>query len=438
MQPKKVTVVGIGYVGLPLAVLACEKGWQVIGLDIDRQKVEQVNEQRSPLRDEALAEALQRFPIRATTDPAMASDSSVIVIAVPTPVTEEHLPDLEPLLSAVTNLLPHLKNGQTLIVESTINPGVMDEMVVPLLRKRNDLRLENDPKGNGEPLYLVHCPERINPGDAQWTVRNIPRVVGGYSSAGIKRAVQFYDSILEAPVKVMASVTEAEAVKILENTFRDINIAFINEMAQSFARLDVDIIHVIEGASTKPFAFLPHYPGNGVGGHCISIDPYYMIERAREVGFDHQFLKLARQINDSMPLYSVTLLEEGLREQHKKLPGATIALLGLTYKKNIADLRESPALKVRQLLGERGAHMRVFDPYVPKHSTVGSLDEALVGCDALMLACDHAVFVKELTPKKIKHSGISLVIDGKNALNADGIAAAGIPYRGIGRARMPR
>ncbi len=438
MQPNTVTIVGLGYVGLPLAVLAREKGWQVTGLDIDKEKVQQINHQRSPFKDEYLSQALVRYPIVATTDPSVVSKSHIIVVAVPTPITAENLPDLEPLTSTITTLLPHLTGGQVLIVESTINPGVMDKVVMPLLRKRSDVRLEVDPPASTQPLCLVHCPERVNPGDTTWTVRNIPRVLGGYSSAGITRAREFYHSVLEAPITVMSSVTEAEAVKILENTFRDVNIAFINEMAKSFAKLDIDIINVIKGAATKPFAFLPHYPGNGVGGHCISVDPYYMIERAKEVGFDHRFLKLARQINDSMPRYTVELLAQGLQERGQQLAGTTIALLGLAYKKNVADLRESPALKVVQLLKDRGTTVRIFDPYVPERSTAASLDEALAGSDALMLACDHTVLVEKLTPNKLKTAGVQVVVDGKNALDADSIAAAGMLYVGVGRSRRPR
>jgi UDP-N-acetyl-D-glucosamine dehydrogenase len=436
-REKTVTVVGLGYVGLPVALLAQERGWQVLGLDVDEEKVQKINRQQSPLNDEQISHDLKRYPITATTDPAKAAGSRVMVIAVPTPVTKNNAPDFKPLKSAITTLLPHLTAGQVLIIESTINPGVMDEIIIPLLRTRKDLQLEHD-SATAEPLYLAHCPERVNPADKKWTVRNIPRVLGGYSPEGIARAVQFYNSILEVPVKVMKSVTEAEAAKILENTFRDVNIAFVNEMAKSFAKLDIDILNVIEGASTKPFGFLAHYPGNGVGGHCIGVDPYYMIERAKKAGFDHKFLKLAREINDSMPGYTVELLREGLQTLHKRLADATIAVLGLAYKKNVADIRESPALKTVQILKKHAAAVQIYDPYIPERSTVATVAEALQGSDAVVLACDHTVLVEALTPEKLTKAGIRVVIDGKNALDADGIAAAHIPYFGIGRARKPR
>ena len=423
-EEKTLVVVGLGYVGLPVALLAQEKGWSVTGLDVDADKVAKISAGQSPFEDAAIEEALAAYPIKATTDPACVGEAAAVIVAVPTPVTDSHDPDLGPLTSAVTSIAPYLQPGQLLSIESTINPGVMDEVVRPILaeHKKDDV------------VHLVHCPERINPGDTKWTIRNIPRVIGGYTAEGVQAGKDFYESILEAEVKPMASVTEAEAVKIFENTFRDINIAFVNEMAKSFDKLGIDVKHVIEGASTKPFAFLAHYPGNGVGGHCISVDPYYMIERARQVGFDHQFLKLARQINDSMPAYTLELMDRGLKELGLEKP--VVALLGLAYKRDIDDIRESPALEVRTLLEERGVELRVFDPHVSKLSTVASLDEALAGADVVMLATNHTEFIEQLTPEYLKEKGIKLVIDGKNALDDAAIRTAGITYYGVGRSKL--
>ncbi|MDP3997472.1 MAG: nucleotide sugar dehydrogenase [bacterium] len=435
-KTKTVAVVGLGYVGLPVAILAAAKGWRVIGLDKDANKVAAINAGRSPLNDAQLNKQLKKVTIEATTDPVAIKQASHIIVAVPTPVSDGNLPDLTPLKSAVESLCPHLQPGQSLIIESTINPGVTDEIIVPILRKQPGLVLDVDGYSRTA-VCLAHCPERINPGDSQWTVRNIPRVIGGYSNPGVTKAKSFYDSIVEAPIKRMNSIQEAEAVKILENTFRDINIAFINEMAKSFAKLNIDILNVIAGAATKPFAFLPHYPGNGVGGHCISVDPYYMIERGRKAGFDHEFLKLARRINDSMPAYTVELLLTGWEKLSVKSSAQKVALLGLAYKKNIDDLRESPALEIKRLLENKKISINIYDPYAAKQSTVNSLDQALVGASAVMLACDHDEFTKKLTPDYLKSSGIQLVIDGKNALDGDGIAAAGIYYYGIGRKRLP-
>ena len=427
-QKKTVAIVGLGYVGLPLAILAGEKGWSVLGYDTNPQRVEQVSKQHCPLGDKELARKLKKYPFQVSTDPAIITQANIIVVAVPTPVNSGNEPDLEPLKSALHSILPHLIDEQTVIIESTINPGVMDEMVRPLIEQRTDII-----------VHLAHCPERINPADPKWTVNTIPRVLGSYTKEGTKHSLAFYRSVLDAPVKTMASPTEAEAVKILENTFRDVNIAFINEMAKSFAALGINIMNVIEGAATKPFAFLPHYPSNGVGGHCISVDPYYMIERGRQAGFDHQFLKLARRINDSMPAYTVELLEQSLQEKQRSLTDAPIALLGVAYKKNVSDTRNSPALKILRLLQDRGASVHVFDPFVSTNNTVSSLAEALAQSDAAILACDHTSLIKSLTPATLKRAGIYVIIDGKNALDANAISNQKITYLGIGRGqKQPR
>lgn len=436
MKKGTLAVVGLSYVGLPVAVLAKEKGWQVIGLDNIKAKVDAINAGHPPFADKELEESLKKNPIEATTDPAGIQKADVVIIAVATPVTSDNMPDLGPLKQAIQDILPHLKAGQVVVVESTINPGVMDEVVMPLLRQRSDLSFDADGYSE-EALVVLHCPERVNPGDPKWSVRNIPRVIGGYSSEGVQKGKEIYESILDAKVMPLQNIREAEACKILENTFRDINIAFINEMAQSFAKLDIDVMNVIKGASTKPFAFMPHFPGNGVGGHCISVDPYYMIEKGRQVGFNHQFLKLARQINDHMPAYTVEQMETGMKAAGLSAGEATVALLGLAYKKDIDDLRESPALEVKKLLEAKGYKLNVFDPYVPAHSTVKTLDEALAGAHILMLATNHTAFVKDLTAEKIQGVGIKIVVDGKNALDGDAIAKAGIPYYGIGRKRLP-
>lgn len=421
-------VAGLGYVGLPLATLAAAKGWRVVGYDTDAAKVVAINQQQNPLHDDVVSEQLKGHPITASTDPVITADAEVIVVAVPTPVTAENQPDLQPLRDAVQSILPHLRDGQTLIIESTINPGVMDEVIRPLVEQRTDIT-----------VHLAHCPERINPADPKWTVRNIPRVLGAYTDKATARAKAFYESILEAPVTIMGSPTEAEAVKILENTFRDINIAFINEMSKSFSALNIDIMNVIRGASTKPFAYLPHYPGIGVGGHCISVDPYYMIERGRQAGFNHQFLKLARRINDSMPAYVVSLMEAALAAQGRTLADSPIAFLGVAYKKNVADTRNSPALKALVLLQHRQATLRVFDPFVPAYSTVSSLNDALPESTVALLACDHDELVRALSPRLLTEAGVTLLVDAKNALSPEDYLKAGVAYIGVGRPlQVPR
>lgn len=422
IQKNTIAVVGLGYVGLPLAVLAAKKGFRIIGLDIDAAKVASINEGTSPIEDEYLERELTAGLIDATTDPAKIVEAEYIVVAVPTPVTEQKEPDLTALTGAITSILPHLQDGQLLSIESTINPGVMETVVLPILADREGLSID-----------IVHCPERVNPGDKKWTVQNIPRVIGGATKDATSRGKEFYEKILDTNVMEMGSIKEAEAVKILENTFRDINIAFVNEMAKSFDKLGIDITNVITGAATKPFSFMPHFPGNGVGGHCISVDPYYMIERGRQAGFDHEFLKLARRINDSMPSYAISQLDEMMADAGVTPKDVPVALLGLSYKKNIDDTRESPAFEMKKELEEKGYDLRVFDPHVPEQSTVQTLEEALSGAKAVVLATDHIEFTNALTPDVLQKHGIQMVVDGKNALSVEEIKKAGISYRGIGR-----
>lgn len=422
---KRLCVVGLGYVGLPLALLAKSRGWDVVGFDVDEDKVKKITAGIAPFEDEYVQSELAKAPLAASITPNVVADGDVVVVAVPTPVTDDHFPDLQPLISSLESILPYLKNGQLLSIESTINPGVMDEVVMPILKRRPNLS-----------LHVVHCPERVNPGDPKWSVRNIPRVIGGVSQSDARIGREFYESILDAQVKEMTSVTEAEAVKILENTFRDINIAFVNEMARSFDILGIDVKNVIEGAATKPFAFMPHYPGNGVGGHCISVDPYYMIERGRQAGFDHKFLKLARDINNSMPAYAVSLIDRAAAKTNISARPLEIAFLGLSYKKDIDDIRESPSLEMKKILDERDdIHLRVFDPHVPHLSTVSSLEDALTGAHGVVLATNHTNLIEHLTPETLQKYSIQFIVDAKNALDADAFAQANIPYYGIGRVR---
>lgn len=429
-----VAVVGLGYVGLPVAALARQKGFTVIGYDVDSKKVERIAAGEFPLRDHGVTEAFRAVPLDATTDQARIADADVILVAVPTPVDEEARPDLGPLRSAMETVARHAKAGSLVSVESTVNPGVCEEFVVPLLRK-----LDRDPDVGD--LWLVHCPERVNPGDARWTVRNIPRVLGGYTPAATERGLKFYTRLLEAPVRLMSSIRAAEAVKIVENAFRDVNIAFVNELAQSFDQLGIDVMEVIEGASTKPFAFLPHFPGCGVGGHCIPVDPHYLIEHAGARGFDHRFLKLAREINKAMPRYTVERLRRALNEagiltlesgSPPPLRGVRVALLGIAYKRDVADLRESPALEIEKILREEGAEVSTFDPLVLEKSSASTLRDVLQRSQAVVLATDHAVF-RGLKPDDLQGTPVRVIVDGRNCLDHETFREAGYTIVGIGR-----
>ncbi|MBI4093015.1 MAG: nucleotide sugar dehydrogenase [Candidatus Kerfeldbacteria bacterium] len=419
-----VAIVGLGYVGLPLACLASEKGWRVFGIARDPKKIAQINAGVSPVPEAALNRWLKRVNVIATDDFSVVRKASIIVVAVPTPVDEFYNPDLTPIRNACEGIRPFLRRGQTVILESTVNPGVCEEVIKPILEKSR-FRV-------GRNIFLAHCPERIDPGNRRWTVRNIPRVLGATDQSGLSRALAFYQGIIEAPIKPMRSIKEAEAVKIFENSFRDVNIAFVNEMAKSFSRLGIDTLDVIAGAKTKPFAFLAHYPAAGIGGHCIPVDPYYLIERAKRSGFEHEFLKLARQINNSMPAYTVDLLIHVLNEQKIALNAVRVGILGLAYKANVADTRESPSFKVISILKEYGSKFEIFDPRVPLQSTVRTLTELLKKCRALILMTDHEEF-RHLDPRRLKQRGIVAIIDGKNALDKERFLRAGIAYRGIGR-----
>ncbi len=420
-----VCIVGLGYVGLPLAALAVEKGYRVFGIAKDAKKIAQLNRGINTLSDEQrITATIAKKRITAGTKFDVIKRADIVVVCVPTPVDHAYKPDLGPVISASKGIAKFMKRGQLIIIESTINPGVCEEVVLPIL--------EATGKRVGKDFELAHCPERIDPGNATWNVTNIPRCVGSVTPKGAQRAAKFYRSLISGEVRVMKSIKEAEATKIIENTFRDINIAYVNELAKSFDVLGIDVHDVIQGAATKPFAFMPHYPSVGVGGHCIAVDPYYLIERARQAGFDHKFLKLAREINNSMPAYTVGKLQEALNELGKPLKGVSVGVLGLSYKANVGDLRESPSLKVIELLQKRGAKVQVYDPYFPEKSSVKSLEALLKGVEAVILATNHRAFV-ELKPEAYKRAKVRVVIDGKNALDKIALQNLGIIYKGIGR-----
>ncbi|MFH1257092.1 MAG: nucleotide sugar dehydrogenase [Candidatus Diapherotrites archaeon] len=424
---ERVCIVGLGYVGLPLALRCAEKGLDVHGFDVSESIVKALNNGKSHIKDDALEKkaAQLKGKIFASSDEKVLAKAETIVVCVPTPVDEKHLPDLSFVESACKAVAKSLRKGMLVVVESTVSPGTVRGVCLPLLEK-SGLKA-------GKDFFLAHCPERIDPGNKKWPVEKIPRVLGGISEQCAGKAKAFYGKIIDAEIVVLNSVEAAEAVKITENTFRDINIAFVNELARSFDKLGIDVKEVIKGASTKPFGYMPFYPGPGVGGHCIFCDPYYLIETAKNKGFEHKFLLLAREINNSMPAFVFEKTAEALAASGKKLEGSKIALLGLAYKPDVDDLRESPSLKILELLKKGKANVRVFDPFIPSKSNVGSLNDAIKGADAIVLATNHSVFIEALSPKKLKAAGISVVVDARNALDKEGIVSEGITFRGIGR-----
>lgn len=422
---KNVVVVGLGYVGLPLALLARTRGHEVTGIDSDPRKRAGIRTASVPDLEDKFLSALRRDPLRVVGEFAPVAASNIIVICVPTPVDHEHMPDISILKSVCVSVARHLRKGQLIILESTVHPGTVEEILIPLIEANSELKA-------GDDFGIAHCPERINPGDTLWPVEKIPRVVGATTAAARKEAADFYHSILNASVHEMDTVREAEAVKMVENSFRDINIAFVNELAMSFTKLNIDVVNVLRGASTKPFGFMLHLPGCGVGGHCIPVDPYYLIRYAKENGFTHKFLSLAREINNGMPHFTIELLEKELAQKGKELNGAKIALLGLSYKANVSDLRESPALEIAQLLVDRGAEVRSFDPYIRERSTAATMREALNAADAAVIATAHSAFTN-LRPASFKNYGVNIVIDGRNCLSKEDFISSDIVYRGIGR-----
>ncbi|NUQ57299.1 MAG: nucleotide sugar dehydrogenase [Candidatus Paceibacter sp.] len=425
-KSETVAVIGLGYVGLPLALIAAKKGYEVFGIDINKEKVELVNSGKSPFKDELAERELKAgTTMKAFADFAKVKESDIVVICVPTPVYENHMPDLRPVEGACRGIAPFVKKGQLIILESTVNPGVCDDIVIPILEKETNMKA-------GVDFYVAHCPERINPGDPKYNVENINRVVGSLEEKGLKMALDFYGSIITGTIKPMGSLKEAESVKVVENSFRDINIAFVNELAMSFAKLGIDIVNVINGCATKPFAFMAHYPGCGVGGHCIPVDPYYLIEYAKEKGFEHDFLRQARRINNHMPKFTVEQAIAGLNEKKKAINGAKVAVLGLAYKAGIDDSRESPSFEIIKHLKAVGANVASYDPFVLKQSTTQSLDEALDGAVAVIVATNHKMF-KEMTPDYLKRKGAEVVVDGRNCLNKEDFTQSGIVYKGIGR-----
>jgi nucleotide sugar dehydrogenase len=424
MKKQTVIVIGLGYVGLPLAVRAQERGYNVIGLELDTKKVELINKQISPIEDDYLSKNLLKFPIKATSNEEEIQKADIILICVPTPVDKYYNPNLTPVRSACEMAANNLKKGTLVVLESTVNPGVSEEVVRPIFEEHG-FKI-------GKDVFIAHCPERINPGDPKWNVTNIPRVIGAFTKKGLQKSIDFYESIIDGEIHPMKHIREAEACKVVENSFRDINIAFVNELAKSFDALGIDVKDVIDGAATKPFAFMPHYPSCGIGGHCIPVDPYYLIERAKRAGFDHKFLRTSRTINNSMPEYTVELLQDKLNFVKLPLNGTNVGILGIAYKANVDDDRESPYYDIVNALKKHGAKIHSFDPHIKEKSSVKTLKTLLKKSDALILVTNHKEF-EAIDGKLLQTNNIKVIIDGKNILDKNDMEKNKIVYKGIGR-----
>ena len=408
----RIGIIGLGYVGLPLAVEFAKAGFQVTGFDVDVAKISSINKGHSyigDVRSEDVCAAVKAGKLSATDDMSKLHDMDAIDICVPTPLRKTRDPDLSYVVLAVDAVRARLKPGQLVILESTTYPGTTDEVVQPAL--------EEGGLKAGKDFYLAFSPERVDPGNATYTTRTIPKVVGGVNEISTELAKELYGSIITTIVPV-SSTQVAEMVKLLENTFRAVNIGLVNEIALMSHRMNIDVWEVIEAASTKPFGFMPFYPGPGLGGHCIPIDPFYLSWKARQNGFECRFIELAGHINGSMPAFVVERVSEALNSQKKAINGSRIHIFGVAYKRDVSDMRESPALDVLELLHRRGAVLSYTDPHVPflEHGELSmkSVPEDVAAgdtIDCVVICTNHTAFDYVAMPKRFP-----LVVDTRNAL----------------------
>jgi len=443
-----ICVVGIGTIGLPLATFLAKSGFNVKGLDVDENRVREVNSGEVIFEyGEMLKDALNSNKLQGTTNSSEAlKNADAIFVCVPTPLDKDKNLDTSKLFSAVEEIIKNIDKGTLLIVESSVSVGVTRKLGT-LIEERTGLKM-------GKDFGLAYCPERYNPTLPQerfptisynnlqketshiYTLDNVNRVIGGTESKSRILAKTIYSQFIKHDIKEVSSIEASEATKLIENIFRDVNIALVNEFAKVFPKLNLDTYEIIEAAKTKPFAFLPHYPGAGVGGECIPVDTWYLIKQAQELGIDTKLMKAAREVNDSMIQHTVKLLEESLSHFNKNIAGSNITVLGLAYKSNIADTRLSPGLNIVKVLESKGATIVKCDPLVEKtknnHNLV-SLDKAFENSDAILLITDHDVF-KNLDFSEIKKKvRTPILIDGRNIYNENHIKSNGFHYRVIGR-----
>lgn len=408
----QVGVIGLGYVGLPLAVEKAKAGFYVLGFDIQPQKVDKINRGENYIGDvvpEDLTALTSNGHLSATTDFSRLRECDVLTICVPTPLDEFKQPDLSYIINTGKTIASYLRKGTLVVLESTTYPGTTEEVLLPLL-STTGLRI-------GEDFYLAYSPERVDPGNLRYKTKNTPKVVGGCTPTCLEHAKALYEAVLEAPVFTVSSPKEAEMAKILENTFRIVNCALANEMAIVCRKLGINIWEVIDAAATKPFGFMPFYPGPGVGGHCIPIDPFFLTYKARSVDYHTRLIELAGEINDYMSEYVASRLQDLLNEQEKPLKKSKILLLGIAYKGDVDDMRESPALKVWNKLEAKGAYVVYHDPYCQSvkrkdhifHSH--PLDEILLkSVDAVVITTAHTKGVDY----KMVITAASIILDTKN------------------------
>jgi UDP-N-acetyl-D-glucosamine dehydrogenase len=412
----RVGVVGLGYVGLPLAVEFARSGFVTTGIDLDARKTDAISQGTSYIPDVPTAEVARLVSdgrLHATTDFSSVAALDTINICVPTPLRKTKDPDMSYIVSAVEAIAAHLRPGMLVVLESTTYPGTTEELVKPML-EATGLKA-------GVDFFLAFSPERVDPGNRTFNTRNVPKVVGGVDAESTQLAAALYSAAIEQIVPV-TSTEVAEMVKLLENTFRAVNIGLVNEIALMCDRLRIDVWEVVRAAATKPFGFMPFYPGPGLGGHCIPIDPFYLSWKAKQTGFEPRFIELAGQINAAMPHFVVDKIADALNSHRKPLNGSAVLVLGLAYKRDIDDIRESPSLDVMTLLREKGAHVRYADPYVPAlpaRSWQGGLDlqseeitpVSLAAADCVTILTDHQVVDYDMVLQSSR-----LIVDTRNAI----------------------
>ncbi len=380
-------IVGLGYVGLPLALAFAREGFEVVGLDVDSRRVEQIRTGESYVEDvdpAELSSVLSGGLMTVTTNYDELASAEAVVICVPTPLTANGQPDLGAVVDAATSLSRVLRRDQLVVLESTTYPGTTRERLVPLL--------EESGLAAGRDFHVAYSPERVDPGRSDFTLRNTVKIIGGLTPECSERAEQLYRRVCDN-VMIVTSTDSAEMAKLLENIFRSVNIALVNELAVLCDRMDIDVWEVIDAAATKPFGFMRFDPGPGMGGHCLPVDPFYLAWRAREFDFYTEFIELAGKINQNMPYFCVDKIERTLNERGKAVNGSRILLLGVAYKPGVSDLRESPALKILELLGKRGADLRYHDPHVPAlpdaHLESAPFDQELEAADLVVIVTAH-------------------------------------------------
>jgi UDP-N-acetyl-D-glucosamine dehydrogenase len=409
-------VVGLGYVGLPLAVELAHAGFNVVGIDVLPHKVDAINRGESYVQDvpeSVLAPLVKAGKIRATTDFAAVKDMDTLNICVPTPLRKTKDPDMSYIVKSCEEIAKHFHPGLLLILESTTYPGTTDELMLPMF-EAGGLKV-------GEDFFLCFSPERVDPGNPKFQTKNIPKVVGGITPECTKMGALFYRQALDTVVPV-GSTSVAEMVKLLENTFRMINIGLVNEIAVMCDRMGINVWEVIDAAATKPFGFMPFYPGPGLGGHCIPIDPFYLSWKSKQSGIEARFIELAGYVNGQMPHYVVDKIQNALNEHSKPLKGSKVLVMGVAYKRDIDDVRESPALDIIHLLDKRGAKVSYSDPFVPhirpdqEHGIIFDMNSvdpahAVADADCVVIVTDHKSFDYKALVRDAK-----LILDTRNAL----------------------